>query len=283
MRRKLLIGLAIAFVMVCICVVAVGGALGVYAVQNIPAAARLVRNSPTVPAVKATLRPTFTPVLAPTETSTPAPRPTQVQTQTVPAAVEATSIVTPSPTEAVVAEPTEGSVVVTPTTTLTVTVVPTALPPPPPTDAPAPEWIAFETKRGESGDYEVFAVAPDGSRLTNVSQSWADDVAPVWSPDGRRIAFVSLRDTVLGKWGLGNGSIYVMDFDPITGQGGGNVRRLTDGNGDEGWPTWSADGKRVAFHSDRSGNWDIWVVNVDGTGLTNLTNHIPYGHHCQDE
>jgi Tol biopolymer transport system component len=114
-------------------------------------------------------------------------------------------------------------------------------------------------------------MAPDGSRLANLTLSWADDVAPVWSPNGRRIAFVSLRDTLAGKWGLEPSSIYLMDFDPLTGMGGGNVVRLTDDEGDDGWPTWSADGQRVAFESDRSGNWDIWIVNVDGSGLTNLT------------
>jgi Tol biopolymer transport system component len=272
MSRRLWIGLALMLLLACMCVTAVGGVLGVYAVQNIPAAARLVRGSSSSPTVQATLRPTFTPVQAIGETSTPSPAPTQLPTQPVPTPAERTTAVAPSPSVVAIVEPTEGTVTVGTTVTLTATVSATTLPPPPPTVAPAPEWIAFETKRGESGDYEIFVVAPDGSRQTNVSRSWADDVAPVWSPDGRRIAFVSLRDTVLGKWGLGNGSIYVMDFDPYTGEGGGNVQQLTDDAGNEGWPTWSADGQRVAFHSDRSGNWDIWVVNVDGSGLTNLTN-----------
>ena len=47
----------------------------------------------------------------------------------------------------------------------------------------------FETERGELGDYEVFVVAADGSRLSNLTHSWADDVAPVWSPDGRYLVF----------------------------------------------------------------------------------------------
>jgi TolB protein len=135
------------------------------------------------------------------------------------------------------------------------------------------QWIAFETKRGKFGDYEVFAIAPDGSRLVNLTNSWADDVAPVWSPDGRRVAFVSFRDTVAGKSGLGPGSIYVMDFDALTGQSRGNVMPVTGKVTNDGWPTWSPDGRRIAFHSDRSGNWDVWVISLDDSGLTNVTDH----------
>jgi TolB protein len=92
----------------------------------------------------------------------------------------------------------------------------------------------------------------------------------VWSPDGRHVAFVSYRHTLSGKWSLGKGSIYVLDFDPQTGIGGGDVRRLTSGASDD-WPTWSPDGQRIAFQSDRSGNPDLWSIKIDGTGLTQLT------------
>jgi hypothetical protein len=126
--------------------------------------------------------------------------------------------------------------------------------PAPTSKSPQSGWIAFETDRGELGDYEIYAMAPDGSRLINLTQSWADDLAPVWSPDGQRIAFVSLRDTLAGKWGMGPRSIYVMEFDPHTGAAGANVARLTGEDMDAGWPTWSPDGARVAFGSDRSGN-----------------------------
>jgi len=114
---------------------------------------------------------------------------------------------------------------------------------------------------------------PDGSRVANVTNSWADDLAPVWSPNGRRIAFVSLRDTIIGKWNMGPSTIYLLDFDPLTGTGVGEPVRLTGKETNDGWPTWSPDGKRIAFESDRSGNWDIWMINVDGTGLAQLTHH----------
>jgi TolB protein len=146
-------------------------------------------------------------------------------------------------------------------------------PPASTSESPQSGWIAFETDRGELGDYEIYAMAPDGSRLTNLTQSWADDLAPVWSPDGQRIAFVSLRDTLAGKWGMGPRSIYVMEFDPRTGAAGPNVARLTDEEMNAGWPTWAPDSARVAFESDRSGSLDIWAASLDGTGLTNLTDH----------
>jgi Tol biopolymer transport system component len=145
------------------------------------------------------------------------------------------------------------------------------------TSQPDSGWIAFESKRDGRSDYEVYVMATDGSRVTNLTESWADDLAPVWSPDGRRIAFVSLRDTAAGKWGLGPGSIYVMDFDPRSGAGGGALTRVTSQDTNDGWPTWSpADapgGGRIAFHSERSGNWDIWAINLDGSELSNLTHH----------
>ena len=136
-----------------------------------------------------------------------------------------------------------------------------------------PEWIAFETQRGRFGDYEIFVMAPNGACLTNLTSSWADDVAPAWSPDGRHIAFVSVRDTLSGKLDLESGEIYVLDFDPLTGRAMGEARRLTDSPAADGWPAWSPSGDQIAFHSDRGGDFDIWVMNVDGSNPVNLTRH----------
>jgi Tol biopolymer transport system component len=261
MTRKRWITVVVAALLVCLVTAGFGA---VWLVRNIPGAARLVYGNPRSPTPFSS-SPGTLPFL-PTVTLTP--EPTRAQPSATPSATLSVQV-TPRVTR--VGTPTAGALA-TLTATAFLTTTPTLTPTLSlPTPTPRPQWIAFETTRGAFGDYEIFVMASDGSRLANLSNSWADDVAPVWAPDGRRIAFVSFRDTLTGKWGVENGSIYIMDFDPVAGTGTGNAVRLTDGQGSDGWPTWSPDGKRIAFHSNRGGDWDIWIINTDGSGLTNLT------------
>jgi len=67
---------------------------------------------------------------------------------------------------------------------------------------------------------------------------------------------------------IGARDIYTMkislqDIDPPA--------RVTSGAGDDSDPTWSPNGQKVAFSSDRSGDGEIWVVWADGTNASNLT------------
>ena len=54
---------------------------------------------------------------------------------------------------------------------------------------------------------------------------------------------------------------------------GANVRRLTRSVGLDTRPAWSPDGKRIAFTTNRDGNYEIYGMNADGSGQRNLTNH----------
>jgi len=94
--------------------------------------------------------------------------------------------------------------------------------------------------------------------LQNPTKGVGTNYLPVFSPDGKQIAFMSGRD--------GNPEIYAMNVD------GSNIRRLTNNPAGESSPTWSPSGAQIAFTSDRTGKAQIYVMNSsDGSGLRRLT------------
>jgi dipeptidyl aminopeptidase/acylaminoacyl peptidase len=52
---------------------------------------------------------------------------------------------------------------------------------------------------------------------------------------------------------------------------GSGLRQLTNDAAKDREPQWSPDGRRIAFYSNRSGQWEIWAINPDGSGLKQLT------------
>ena len=129
--------------------------------------------------------------------------------------------------------------------------------------------IAFSSNR--HGDYEIYVMDVDGENLQNLSNNRGWDGSPSWSPDGKRIAFVSRRDRhVHVKFGRVTSEIYVMDAD------GGNPQNLTNDPSDDWEPSWSPDGERIAFVSERDeprGYGDIYVMDSDGNNLQRFTDH----------
>ena len=94
--------------------------------------------------------------------------------------------------------------------------------------------------------------------LQNPTKGVGTNYLPVFSPDGKQIAFMSSRD--------GNPEIYVANVD------GSSVRRLTNHPAGDSTPTWSPSGTQIAFTSDRTGKPQIYVMSaVDGSNLRRLT------------
>jgi len=122
--------------------------------------------------------------------------------------------------------------------------------------------IAFTSFRDENP--EIYVMKADGTAQTRITNHWAADSQPAWSPDRSKIAFSSWS---AGNYGRDNYEIWVMNANG-TGQ-----TRLTNNAADDYGPAWSPDGSRIAFYAEGDGNEDILVMNANGTGQTRLTNN----------
>jgi len=109
--------------------------------------------------------------------------------------------------------------------------------------------------------YVLDAAAPAGSPWRALTTNGLSK-APSWSPDGKRIAYLQQQ----ALWS--NNHIYILDA------AGGAPVRLTRTEGEYSRPRWSPDGTRLVFSAFLEGGSDyheIFIVNADGSGLTNLT------------
>jgi len=112
----------------------------------------------------------------------------------------------------------------------------------------------------------IFTITPDGKNKIQLTFGSSEFWMPVWSPDGKKIAYVSKNYSGI------NMNIYVMNAD------GSNQHQLTF-DGVNMTPCWSPDGLKIAYAHQNNGGvgLNIWVMNADGTGqsalITSLNAH----------
>ena len=117
----------------------------------------------------------------------------------------------------------------------------------------SPAWspdgtrLAFYSER--DGNAEIYVMNADGSGVTRLTNTKADEGYPAWSPDGRTISFDSDRD--------GNFDVFAMNAD------GTNVRPLTRHKARDVSASWSPDGSKIVFMSDREGGFDAFEAAPD--------------------
>ena len=126
--------------------------------------------------------------------------------------------------------------------------------------------IVFESNRttgagvdNPTGDSEIFVMNPDGTGLTQLTFNTALDGMPVWSGNGKKIAFRSIRDN--------NEENYTMNAD------GSAQTNITNSPGLDVEPSFSRDGTKIAFRSQRDGNGEIYRMQVNGSLQTLLSNN----------
>jgi TolB protein len=169
-----------------------------------------------------------------------------------------------------------------------------------PVYSPDGKRIAFLSQR--DGNSEIYVMNRDGSGVRRLTNNTAGDSTPTWSPTSAQIAFTSDRS--------GSPQLWVMDADGLnqrrltfneswadratwspapyneiaySGRSGpgfdikiydvasGKTWSLTDGQGSNESPAFSANGRHIAFTSTRSGKVQVFTMARDGKGLRQIT------------
>ncbi len=111
----------------------------------------------------------------------------------------------------------------------------------------------------QSAGTDVWVMDPTGANAINLTNGVGLYNAPFdWSPDGKRILFVSSRS--------GNLDVWAMSPD------GSNQEQLTNTPEDEAQASWSPDGTTIAVEREAGLGTDIWLMDADGSNLRNATN-----------
>jgi Tol biopolymer transport system component len=123
----------------------------------------------------------------------------------------------------------------------------------------------------KDGRTDLWMVSIGDGVITRLTDDNYDEKQPAWTPDGRTITFSSdrLAPVVLHplrqQKGFGKYGLFSLTLDD------GLVTEVLDTYGDDQWPAWSPDGRRLAFISDRSGVPNIYLYDLDDSTFTQLT------------
>jgi len=164
--------------------------------------------------------------------------------------------------------------------------------------APDGKSLALGMTHGDNLD--IFNIDLTGKILKRLTNHSGINVSATYSPDGSRFAFVSNRSgtpqiyikdmaedreeriTFQGNYNTspswsrlnriafcgsyeGNFDIFTVDPD------GRNLRKLTDGQGDNEEPSWSPDGRYIVFSSNREGGYHLYIMNANGQNQRRIT------------
>ncbi|MEZ5471480.1 MAG: Tol-Pal system beta propeller repeat protein TolB [Marinicella sp.] len=121
--------------------------------------------------------------------------------------------------------------------------------------------LAYVTaiKNGADFKYQLVVADSDGYGPQALVTSKEPLLSPSWSPDGKKIAYVSFEN--------GNSAIYIQDLST------GARTLMTNFQGINGAPKFSPDGRKLAITLSKSGNAEIYTIDVFNKSLNQITNH----------
>jgi TolB protein len=120
--------------------------------------------------------------------------------------------------------------------------------------SPDATTLAYESP--VDGTLELFTRDLATGEQRRLTENDVEDWSPSWSPNGDWLAFASSRDK--------NADVYLLELESL------EVTRLTTHEDDDINPSWGADG-RIYFNSNRSGVWEIYAIDPDGSQLAKIT------------
>lgn len=123
---------------------------------------------------------------------------------------------------------------------------------------PDGKMLLFSSRRESDRLDRMYLVSPYGEdeRVLTRDYQTVYGLDPAWLPDGR-IVYKAIH---------GTSGLYLMNPD-----GSGPQQLVSDASATA--PAASPDGKAIAFMSQRDGNWEVYLIGTDGTGLRRLTDH----------
>ncbi|MCX7974062.1 MAG: hypothetical protein N3B16_06110 [Candidatus Aminicenantes bacterium] len=128
--------------------------------------------------------------------------------------------------------------------------------------SPDGRWIAFSANR--HGNYDVFVMAMDGSRIRRLTASSHDEGELAWTPDGRKIIYTEARKRIIGR------AYTLWSIDLATGQ---KQRFLPDFDGSCALPDFSSNNSVLTFTGKKMVGWDIYLADLGKNEIINLTNN----------
>lgn len=128
--------------------------------------------------------------------------------------------------------------------------------------SPDGRWIAFSANR--HGNYDIFVMAIDGTKIRRLTASPHDEGELAWSPDNRKIIYTEERRRVVGR------SYSLWSIDLTTGQ---RQRFLTDFSGSCALPDFSPKNSLLTFTGKKMLGWDIYIADLEKNEIINLSNN----------